>query len=403
MKTLRRFVAVLPLLFMTSCDLLNNFLNPKLPDPIKPNTNHSPRANLVINPESGYSPLITNILLNGTDEDNDSMGYQVKIDNNADGTIDETIPTDGSFSNTPIDITRTFTTGNSIVYGTVQDARGLKSERNIEVIVSEPPISEPGLVNKLPTANLFVSPSSGQYPLTTNISLNGTDSDGIVVGYKLEIDVGEDGTIDETIPSDGSFSNSQISVNKIFNSVGNARIYGIVKDDKSGETKTSKEISALERTDLTAKIDFSPSYKVGDKFNFSAEVQNNTANEITVTNSSASPNLEYRLIKENGTLIFDKKFPYDFLIKLHEMGTIKLSYHDTTVTTTVSNVYIESEKMKGDILPRIFLNGLSLNIPDPGEELKEAGNYYLQTIAGYSMNGNNYQVTLNSEQFSVSP
>jgi len=403
MKALRRFVAVLPLVFMTSCDLLNNFLNPKLPDQIKSNTNHSPRANLVINPESGYSPLNANIFLDGTDEDNESMKYQVRIDYNKDGTIDEIIPAEGSFSSSPIDITRTFNTGNSIIYGTVKDSRGLKSERNIEVIVSEPTDNGNPTTNILPTASLSVSPTSGQYPLTTNISLTGTDSDGIVTGYKLEIDLGEDGTIDKRIPETG-FSPNPINTIEIFNSVGNARIYGIVKDNKDGETKKSISISALERNDLTAKIDFAPSYHVGDKFNFSAEVQNNTANEITVTNSSASPNLEYKLIKEDGTLVFDKKFPYDFLIRMHKMGTIKLSYQDTTVTTTISNVYIESKLIPPiDILPSLFPYGTSKSISDPGEQLNEAGNYYLQTIARYSMDGNNYQVTLNSEQFNVAP
>ena len=404
MKTLRRLIAVLPLtLMMNSCDMITNLFNHKIPDSIIPNTNHAPVANLVINPESGYAPLTTNISLTGTDQDNDSMTYQVRIDYNEDKTIDETIPADGSFSPNPINVNKVFSNvGKSIIYGTVKDARGLKSERNIEVIVSEPN------VNKLPTANLSVNPISGEYPLTSNISLTGTDSDGTIVGYKLEIDIGEDGTIDKTIPADGSFSASPISDSEIFNSVGNARIYGTVKDNDGGETKTSQDITITERNDLISNVTFESSYKVGDNFGFAAQVQNNTNSDIVIDNinNPARDSLEYRIIKINpdntSTAILSKPFSDEFSLALHDKGTLTLDYINNVIKINNADVHYGTWNIIwSSEIAQALPQGMSIDIPAWNYLLETTGNYYLETVVKYSMNGNDYQVKLDSDQFQV--
>ncbi len=413
MKTLRRLIATLPLILaVNSCDLLNNLSTQKMPDPITPNTNHAPIANLVINPESGYAPLTTKISLTGTDQDNDSMTYQIRIDYNEDKIIDETIPADGSFSANPINVEKIFSNvGKSIIYGTVKDARGLKSERNIEVIVSEKPVIE----NKLPTANLSVSPISGEYPLTSNISLTGADSDGNVVGYKLELDYA-DGTT-KNIPADGSFSANPINDSELFNNVGNVRVYGTVKDNSGGETKTSQEINVSERNDLVSNVTFASSYKVGDNFGFVAKVQNNTSTDIAINNIT-NPNrdsLEYKIMKINSdntsTAVLNKTFGDEFSLTLHSGGILKLDYindkisiYDTDVKYGTTNYTWDQIIGNADIslLLGVNSNGFAnFGIPAWNYSFIEAGNYYLETVVKYSMNGNNYQVKLDSDSFPV--
>ena len=409
MKTLRRLIVALPLVFaMNSC----KFFVPPTPEPITPNTNHAPVANLVITPESGYAPLTTDISLTGTDQDNDSMTYQVRIDYNEDNTIDETIPADGSFSPNPIKVNKVFSNaGKSIIYGIVKDARGLKSERNIEVIVSEP------TVNKLPTANLSINPSSGEYPLKSDISLSGSDSDGNVVGYKLEIDIGEDGTIDKTIPADGSFSPNPISDSETFNSVGNARVYGIVKDNSGGETKTSQGINVTERNDLIPMVTFESSYKVGNNFGFVAQVQNNTKTDIVINNinNPSRDSLEYYIMKINpdntSTAVLSKPFSDEFSLTLHTGGILKLDYinnkisiYDTDVIygTIINSTWAQITDPKSILFYLIDQEGFfNHQIPAWNYPLTNAGNYHLETVVKYSMNGNNYQVKLDSNQFQV--
>jgi len=370
MRTLRRLLTILPLAFMVNC----KFFLPPTPDPITPNTNHAPIANLSSTPESGYSPLTTNISLSGTDEDGDAITeYQVEIVN---GTIDETIS-----QSTPIQISRTFNVGDVKIYGQCKDDKGLSSDKkNIEVIVSEPISGD-----ILPTANLSVSPTSGQYPLTTNISLSGTDSDGIVVGYKVEIDNGDDGTIDETISQSTPISN----ISRTFNEAGNVKISGTVTDDKGGKTKKSVSVNALERTDLVGNITFASSYNVGSKFNFSGEIQNSTNNEITIDNS-IKDSLEYKLIKE-GTTVSDKKFDQSGVIILHEKGKITLDYEGDNLTYTFFNAKVNGND---------FLNGIPITISSPSYIFTESGQYHIETIIKYSM-GALYQVKLDSQSFNV--
>lgn len=271
MRTLRRLLTILPLAFMVNC----KFFLPPTPDPITPNTNHAPIANLSSTPESGYSPLTTNISLSGTDEDGDAITeYQVEIVN---GTIDETIS-----QSTPI----------------------------------------------------------------SNIS-------------------------------------------RTFNEAGNVKISGTVTDDKGGKTKKSVSVNALERTDLVGNITFASSYNVGSKFNFSGEIQNSTNNEITIDNS-IKDSLEYKLIKE-GTTVSDKKFDQSGVIILHEKGKITLDYEGDNLTYTFFNAKVNGND---------FLNGIPITISSPSYIFTESGQYHIETIIKYSM-GALYQVKLDSQSFNV--
>ena len=383
MKTLRRLITILPLAFMLNCKLFS----PPASTPIDQNTNHPPVANLSVNPESGYAPLTTNISLTGTDEDGNAItAYKVMIDLGDDGTMDETIS-----QSTPINVSRIFSNvGDVRIYGQCTDSNGLNSDRkNIEAIVSK--LNE----NKLPTANLSVNPTSGQYPLTTNISLTGTDSDGTVIGYKVEIDVGGDGKIEETINQ-----STPINVSRTFDDVENVTISGTITDNQGGETKKSVSVNALERNDLAGNISFANSYKVGDNFTFSGTVQNSTSGDIIIDNSNKD-SLEYVLIKD-GTTFLDKKFDQDARIALHNLGFIKLDYDE-------NKIYLWNADMTssiGDITwsdtwASLYPNGIPCTIPGVDFKLSKSGTYYLEAIVKYSMNGNNYHKKFISSSFSV--
>ena len=325
MKTLRKLAAVLPLVLMMNCNW-NNLFNQKLPDKIIPNTSNPPVSILSVTPQSGYAPLTANISDSATSLDGKKItNYSIWVDIDEDGTIDETI----SQSN-PINVSRIFNEGKVRIFEQCEDESGSKSNRkNLEIIISK--LAE----NKLPNATLSVSPTSGQYPLATNISLNGTDSDGIVANYNLEIRINDkvDTSISQSTP---------INIPKIFDDVENATITGTVTDDKGGQTIKSVNVNATERNDLTANIGFSSSYHTGNNFNFFAEIQNVTAGDLTITNNSTKRSLEYKVVKDDGTIVLEKKSEDDMLIKLHEMGKIKLDYLDNKVTFTLTNAYISA-------------------------------------------------------------
>jgi len=88
--------------------------------------------------------------------------------------------------------------------------------------------------NSKPSANLSVSPTSGQTTLTSSINLNGSDSDGRIMNYTVQIDNNEDGTINQTISQ-----SSPINISKQFNV--SSYIYGQVTDSSGMTSDRVKE------------------------------------------------------------------------------------------------------------------------------------------------------------------
>jgi hypothetical protein len=402
MKSLKNLLIALPIILCTNCTWLNNLINPPTPAPIVSNINHPPVTNLSIEPLSGYSPLTTSISLTGTDDDGDEiMGYKVMIDrdSNTEG-YDEEIS-----QSTPINLERTFNDiGNVRIYGQCKDEHGLNSNRtNTKIIISEEK------TNKLPIAELLVNPTKGQYPLTTNISLTGTDEeDGTIGKYKLEIDIGQDGTIDETIPTEGGFSNEPISIERTFNDIGNVIIYGVVKDNEGGEMRTGVNVYVSERNDLTGNISFEESYRVGDNFFFSGIVQNNSGEDIVIDNSGKD-SLEYKLLKEGiATPFLNQKVEENARINLlSPNGYIKLDYKNNEVVISNADVTYSD-------LPEVTWNLITLwgwadenneyhqSIPNMEYySFTESGRYSLETMVKYSINGSEYNQKFVSPTFIV--
>jgi len=346
MKTLRRMLVVLPLVLAMNC-------KPNPPITTSTGQNHSPSASLVIDPLSGEAPLTTNISLTGTDEDGDTITYSIKIDDNSDGTIDY-IKEELS----PIQIERTFNAGKATIYGKCSDPDGLRSELEQEVMISRPTPE-----NVLPTSTFSVSPTSGQYPLLVDISLEGEDSDGQITEYKLEINVqdGKTDAKDEIIKQ-----STLINLSRIFEP-GNVMIYGTVTDDKGGKVIKGESIQVSERNDLVGEIAFAEGgYAVGDDFLFSGTIRNNTNTDILIDNANKD-SLEYKLIRQgNATPSLDIKFEEDATITSssshhhHPSGSSSEDSSDETESTdTTSKEGEKEEKTKPEEKKNTFTSFLT--------------------------------------------
>ena len=395
MKPRRSFIAVLPLLVMAGCDLFTNFFNPTPPNPIKPNTDHPPiLSEMLADSSSEDAPWIRNLSFKVEDPDGDVITkYGFELDFGGEGAIDKII----SQSMSAKEIL--FPIGRSLVYY-YAEAGKVKVKRNLEVIVVKP---IPG--NLLPTGGkLLISPAFGQYPSIVSISTpDWTDPDGTITGYKLDlIFKTEYDETSETATSSTPFEN----FTKTLYDVGNLTAYLTVTDDKGDETRTSGNSDSTERDDLVGRIVFEGNYFKGGSFLFSGTIQNATNNDLIANNSNGG-GLEYRLIKEDGTLILSKKFEEDAQIKLlSPNGYITLDYKNNQlkigngdITKSSLGIYLW-ETMCG--LGLVGTDGeYSIPIPPLDYTFTEPGANFVQILVNYSMNGKEYHKKFTSPLFPV--
>jgi hypothetical protein len=398
MGKIKNTLLTIPLIFsIGSCTLIDNLFNPKLPDPIEENINKQPTTQLVIEPSSGYEPLNTEISVEGNDEDGKIIEYKVEIDVGADGTIDEVIK-----NSNPIRVERTFEKGKHSIYGSVLDNRRGRNSKSIEVLVLE----QPAIPNKLPIVNFSANPISGKVPLTTDISLNGSDEDGKIIEYKVEIDVGADGTIDEVVKQ-----SSPINISRTYRESGNIVIYGQVTDDKGGINKKNLSLTPEERGEIGANITLKQNYKLGDKFTFDGIIQNKTSEDLTIDNYSKKGSLVYRTINSltNKTLFEEDLGNLDFSVTFYKNGKIKMEYgiiddgiEKIKYTIENSNFKVRKgeEIISWDIVPgQDFFN--EFFVDNEGEILDKAGTYKLETKIKYSIHENEYIAKFISDEFKV--
>lgn len=143
-----------------------------------PAPNVAPTAVLAIDPASGRAPLKVRVRLDGDDPDGSVTAYRIRVTGSAEWTIERAAP---------IDTTITLDAGDYEVEGRVEDDAGERTLSSGTVSVS-PPRNQP------PVAVLDVEPTAGMAPLNVVIDGGGTDPDGRIVRYAL--DVTGDGTID---------------------------------------------------------------------------------------------------------------------------------------------------------------------------------------------------------------
>ncbi len=442
-------------------------------------------ADLKVSPTSGATPLETIITLNGNKRD--ITEYEIDIDNNRDGTIDETIK-----QRYPMNIGRLFTV-NTDVYGQVTDSSGAinrvkqtvtvdnsipvaifsarQQDTNPDIIVnldgndlngkqdiikyrmgidenndnmleenevkitSNSPIingiipinygtynllgecvDSQGAIGRagievivssqpVPTANLTVSATSGNFPLEDSINLDGSETNGTIVKYEIGIDGNNNGRLEDS-EIIATSTTSAITKEIIFTKPSTYKVLGQVTDSNGNIGRANQQVdvsSGNQSTNLTETIQFPDSYTAGSKFTFIGQINNNTNpySPITVDNSLGD-SLEYRLIREIvsgvGEKIIDEKLQANVKITLNQSGYLKLEQKsDDNFYLTIANANIT---YNGFTLP-VGNNPFIYSLNHPCYAFEKSGNYSIETIIKYLMSDSPSVFTFLSDSFSV--
>jgi len=365
--------------------------------------NYSPVPTFNVNPSSGKSPLESLITLSGKDADGDSIKYNVLIDENRDGTIDETITQDS-----PISVTRQFT-NNSYVYGKCTDPKEASGTVGpVEITISETPVVNP------PIVSLSMDTSTGTLPLEKRVSVTGTKKDYPIAKYQMGVDQNEDGEINNDeiiINSTSPISNKTI----IFTEPGTKKIYGIDVDSKGNKGINGPTTIIVEPSnqldDLTRSVAFTNTpYIVGGKLTFSAQLINNTnpLNSLEIDNRNRD-SLEYKLLRKLGQGVYeetlDKPFKSELIITFNygekiNKGMLNFEQkNNDELKLTFSNVKIEKDgnsRGAGD-------NPITHSEDVDCYIFKQKGTYLIQTNLKYSVGGETSvrNLTFLSDNFSV--
>lgn len=394
--------------------------------------NYSPVANLEVDPNSGE------IKLSGTDENgnDDIRQYQILIDRDKDGDIDETLTGD-----IPLCTTRQFTS-NANIYGTCTDSKGaIGNVGPIEITVTQPPVEpdpvipdpvipdpvepdpiipdpiepDPIIINP-PITSFSVGNSVGNIPLETLVSISGTKTDNEIVKYQAGLDKNEDGALtpDELIiDSPNPIYNKKIILTKS----GTKKFYGVCIDSEGNKGVNGPVIVSVnpsnQQDDLTREINFTNTpYSIGDKLTFTAQLTNNTIplNSLIVDNSNRQ-SLEYRLLRELTDGVYEEVLKNPF---------------DTEVTITfnppskrINRGWLKFEQKNDDHLEVTMTNananynGILLTIGNTPRTItekvncytfKQDGNFLIQTDIKYFVGEetSSRSIILSSDNFSVS-
>jgi len=147
--------------------------------------NLAPTADLDVTPRTGSAPLGVHVTLTGADPDGAPAHYRLVVTGPAPLDLDRSAP---------IDTVLTLTEGSWTVRGSVQDDAGASSG---EISV---PVTVAAHVNLPPVPALSVEPTQGAAPLDVLIRAAGSDPDGSVVRYELDMDGDGSFELDATVP-----------------------------------------------------------------------------------------------------------------------------------------------------------------------------------------------------------
>lgn len=179
-----------------------------------PAPNVAPTAVLAIDPRSGTAPLSVRVRLTGDDSDGAVVDYRIRITGDLDLTIDRSAP---------IDTTLVLESGDYTVTGRVKDDAGETTRSTATVTVAPPP-------NQSPVPALDVDPVAGMAPLDVVIRGGGSDADGRIVRYALDVD------------GDGSFdaeADTPLLQSIRYSAAGQYRVVLEVTDDRGAVARDS--------------------------------------------------------------------------------------------------------------------------------------------------------------------
>lgn len=185
---------------------------------VEPAANVSPTVVLSVEPGSGNAPLHPRFRVQGADPDGRVVRYRLELV----GPVALVLQRQA-----PIDTVLTLDAGSWQATAVVEDDRGASSVAGRAIEVSPP--------NAPPVALLDVDPASGAAPLEVSIDAAGSDPDGEVVSYRLEVEAG---------PSIESSSPIRRAVR--FDHPGSFRVRLAVTDDRGAEARDSLAVHVSE-------------------------------------------------------------------------------------------------------------------------------------------------------------
>lgn len=208
------FAAVL--LSLTACSSLTS--------PSGPPANTPPSALLLLSPDSGSAPLAVRLQLGGQDADGEIVRYRIEL-SGASSLVIESL--------TPIDTLIMLAQGSYALHGVVEDDAGATARSNGTLLVTEVP-------NLAPVPVLEVDPVSGELPLEVTVSGGGTDPDGEIVSYSLDLD------------GDGVFeadSTAPLTRTRRFETAGNVWVRLRLVDDQGASARDSVLVTVTARNE----------------------------------------------------------------------------------------------------------------------------------------------------------
>ena len=185
---------------------------------VEPAANGSPTVVLSVEPGSGDAPLHARFRVQGADPDGRVVRYRLELV----GPVALVLERQAA-----IDTVLTLDAGSWQATAVVEDDRGGTSVAGRAIEVSTP--------NAPPLALLDVDPASGDAPLEVSVDAAGSDPDGEVVSYRLEVEAGP--TIE---------SSSPIRRSVRFDHPGSFRVRLAVTDDRGAEARDSLAVHVSE-------------------------------------------------------------------------------------------------------------------------------------------------------------
>jgi hypothetical protein len=157
--------------------------------------------------------------------------------------------------------------------------------------VPDPVPEKPQNKNQPPQTELYVNPTSGVKPLNVYLKLDGNDPNGKedIKEYKLSIDIGNNGSIEETI-----VQSTPIDISRTFNNEGSVKIEGQCTDSGS---LTDKKSIIVNVSSIPDYVDISGTLE--DNENDSGK-----AGIIRVYNASNNAFLEEHSVNSSGNFSF---------------------------------------------------------------------------------------------------
>ncbi len=180
--------------------------------------NNDPEVTLTADKISGTAPLTVNFTANAFDVDNDNLTFSWDFGDGEDLDSQSTEEVEEKQNHT-YDKAGTYT-----AKVTVSDDKGNSASDSVEITVESQPSNKP------PTVSLSATPTSGEVPLSVELTANATDPDGNTLTYSWDF-------------GDGNKTGNKSKETHMYNNAGTFTVKVTVSDGKGGSATDSTEIT----------------------------------------------------------------------------------------------------------------------------------------------------------------